>query len=252
LEKIKRLAFADPSHSQLQFALYEDESHVIRLRPFGAIGISLLDALPPLKQGARYVYRDGIFQHIEDVVPESDFSALEAFEGLLNSKRSREEDFQSFFESHPWMLTALDFDRAHPQPILHKDEGGTLIPDFFLEKMGSGWDAIVDLKRPYDEMLVRKRNRVYFRQHVQNAIAQLRYYREWFDSPANRRQFKAVYGVSTFRPRMIIVIGRTHHFRDDVERIRLCETLPGAMDIFTYDEIYARARRYLQLRDHGT
>jgi hypothetical protein len=127
------------------------------------------------------------------------------------------------------------------------DDGSRLIPDFFLEKLNSSWDVILDLKKPYADMVTRKTNRVYFRQHVQNAISQLRYYRQWFESPSNRRQFAEAYGVSTFRPKMVIVIGRRHHFLDDVERINLLDGLPANIDLWTYDDLLARASSYLDL-----
>ena len=169
------------------------------------------------------------------------------FEDLLNSDESSEDDFQKFFEKYPFLLTGLNFSKAHPQPILYMDEGHKLIPDFFLEKMVSGWDAILDIKRPFEEMVSRRPNRIYFKQNVHNAISQLRYYREWFDSPQNKRKFEDSYGIKTFRPKMIVVIGRSHHFRDDIERIRLMESLPSQLDLLTYDDLYNRAKRYLSI-----
>ena len=244
---VKQLSIADPSHAQIQFVLYEDHERRIRLRPFGTTGISLLDISPPVEEGAEYIYRGGIFQPISTLYPEFSNNLLELFENLLNSNNSSEADFQRFFEKYPFLVTGLDFKRAHPQPILYMDEGKKLIPDFFLEKLDSGWDAILDIKRPYDEMVSRRPNRIYFKQHIHNAISQLRYYREWFDSPLNRKSFEESYGIRTFRPKMIIVIGRSHHFRNDIERIRLMEGLPSRLDLWTYDDLYNRAKRYLSM-----
>ena len=247
LRSVRTLALADPSHALLQFVLFQDETNRIRIRPFGVTELAHVDNQGPLSDGASYVYRGGVLQPIASVNRGASLDVLGEFESLLNSGRVRENDFQRFFETHPWLLMGLDFANAHPQPILHVDDGARLIPDFFLENLSSGWDAILDIKRPFDDMVVRRQNRVYFAQHVQNAIAQLRYYRDWFDSPSNRRTFAASYGVSTFRPRMVIVIGRKHHFRDDVERIRLSEGLPNSLELWTYDDLAARAKRYLQL-----
>ncbi len=94
---------------------------------------------------------------------------------------------------------------------------------------------------------MRRPNRLYFRQYVQNAIGQLQYYREWFNSPSNRKRFSNAYGTTAYRPKMVIVIGRNHHFRDDVERIRLMEMLPPQLEIRTYDDLLNRAKRYLRL-----
>ena len=82
---------------------------------------------------------------------------------------------------------------------------------------------------------------------MQNAIAQLKFYREWFDSPTNIKWFEEQYGVATFRPKMIIVIGRKSHFIDDVERIRLMDQLPSQLELINYDDLHSRAKRYLEL-----
>lgn len=244
-DRVRELTKADPAHALVQFVLFEDRDRKIRVRPFGATDISRLSLVSPAVDGQPYVFRGGVFQPIDALMPDLTFEVLAELEDLINSVSASEADFQQFFERHPSLLTAFDFGRAHPQPILYKEDGGRLIPDFFLEKIDSGWDVIVDLKRAYDDMVTRRRNRVYFKQHVQNAIAQLRFYREWFDSPLNRRDFSDSYGVTTFHPKMVIVIGRNHHFIDDVERIRLLEGIPNNLELWTYDDVYNRAKRYL-------
>jgi hypothetical protein len=248
---VKELAVADPSHALTQFVLYEDAQKIIHLRPFGVTGISRLTLSPPVESGLSYIYRGGVFQPLNTLHPEISDSVLGTFEELLNSDKASEADFQKYFEEYPFFLTGLDFDKAHPQPILYMDEGQRLIPDFFLESLNIGWDTILDLKRPYDDMVTRRPHRTYFKQHIQNAISQLRYYREWFDSPANRKRFEENYGIKTFRPRMVIVIGRKHHFRDDIERVRLLDGLPSRLDLWTYDDLYARAKRYLSFVQRG-
>jgi hypothetical protein len=245
--RVKELAQFDPSHSLIQFVLFEDDRSRIRIRPFGVTDISALSVSPPLKNGQQYVFRGGLLQPLQMGAPALSDDILGVFEELINSPSASEMDFQRFFEEHPFFLTGLDFRKAHPQPILYRDEGGPLIPDFFLEKMDGGWDTILDLKRAFDQMISRRPNRTYFKQQVHNAIAQLRYYREWFDSPINRKRFHDVYGVRTFKPKMVIVIGRRHHFRDDVERITLVDSLPAQVEIWTYDEVYQRAKRCLDL-----
>ena len=193
------------------------------------------------------IYRDGLLQPIDAVLPGVSTSAIDELESLINSVGAAERDFQVFFERNHFLLTGLDFKTAHAQPILYKDDGSKLIPDFFLEKMEGGWDAIVDLKRANGDLVVRRRNRTYFHHHVQNAIAQLRFYQEWFESPSNRRLFEEHWHVQTFRPKMVIVIGRRHHFQGDVERLRLLSGLPDRLEVWTYDDLLTKARRFRSL-----
>ena len=75
-------------------------------------------------------------------------------------------------------------------------------------------------------------------------LRSLRFYQEWFESPTNRRIFEAHYQIRTFRPKMVIVIGRNQHFLDDVERLRLMSGLPDRLELWTYDDLLMRAKRY--------
>lgn len=235
----------DPSHFNQQFILYLDENNKARLRPFGATTLGSLETPAFLDQP--FLFRGGILQPLSSARIYS-LDLIEQLEDMTNSTQCSEHDFQVFFEKYPQLLTGLDFSKAHPQPILYKDHGGRLIPDFFLEKIDCGWDAIVDLKKPYDTMVVRKNNRVYFKQWVQEAIAQLQYYREWFDSHRNRKSFEESLQISkhVFRPKMVVVAGRSSHFLDDVERIRLLTNQDKDIELWTYDDLVNRAKRYNQ------
>lgn len=247
IEGVEEIWRTDPSHSLIQFVLFIDDHSKIRIRPFGTIGVGTLEASPPLTVDQKYIYRGGILQPINTLIRNNPQVTFDEFEDLLNSKKATENDLQRFFEKNPFLLLGLDFSKAHPQPILYKDDGSKLVPDFFLEKMSSRWHTILDLKLPYNEMVIRRKNRTYFRNHVQNAIAQLHYYRDWFESKNNRKKFAEIYGISVFRPKMVIVIGRNHHFINDVERINLLERLPQNLELWTYDEILNRARKCIDL-----
>ena len=191
------------------------------------------------------MFRGGVLQPLSAATLYS-VDLIGQLEDMINSDKCSENDFQQFFESHPHLLIGIDFKEAHSQPVLYKDDGGRLIPDFFLEKIDSRWDAILDLKKPYESMVIRRPNRTYFKQWIQETISQLQYYREWFDSPLNRRQFEDTLNLDTkvFRPKMVIVAGRSHHFSDDVERMRLLSNQNRDLELWTYDDILCRAKRY--------
>jgi len=236
----------DYSHSSQQFVVFLDDDGKLRLRPFGANVFGTLDELY-LPKGP-FVFRGDVIQPITSSLIFSE-KVIGQLEEMMNSQVCSEQDFQKYFELHPQLLTGLNFSKAHPQPILFKDDGSKLIPDFFLEKIDSGWDAILDLKKPYDSMVIRRNNRVYFKQWVQEAIAQLQYYREWFDSSNNRGQFEETLKIKSkvFRPKMIIVAGRSYHFLDDVERMRLLSNQQSEIDIWTYDDLLKKGKRYKSL-----
>lgn len=238
----------DQSHAEQQLVLYLDSKDRLRLHPFGANAVGKLE--DRLVQSGTFVFRGGVIQPVASsrlFAP----NAIIELEELINSRAAQEADFQRFFEAHPEFLKALDYDHIHPQPILYKDDGSRLIPDFFLEQLECGWHAIADLKRPYNNMVIRKRNRVYFAQWIQEAIAQLHYYKEWFDDAKNRAQFEASQGLSTrvFRPKMVLIAGRASHFVDEIERIRLLSEQDQSLTLWTYDDVLRRAKKYRTFAD---
>ena len=115
----------------------------------------------------------------------------------------------------------------------------------------TGWHAIADLKRPYEHMIIRKKNRVYFSQWVQEAIAQLHYYKEWFESRKNRESFEQTQKLSTkvYRPKMVLIAGRNYNFIDEIERIRLLSDQDQDLTLWTYDDVLERAKKYRKFAD---
>jgi hypothetical protein len=233
----------DTSHAEQQLVIYLDSKERLRIHPFGANTLGILEER--LSKAGSFVFRGGVLQpNVGARIFTQD--AISELEDLMNSPHVMEQRFQLFFESHPEFLKAFDFEKIHPQPVLYKDDGTRLIPDFFLEQIDCGWHAIADLKRPYDHMVIRRKNRVYFAQWVQEAIAQLKYYKEWFEDSVNRKSFESTQGLSTsvYRPKMVLIAGRSAHFIDDVERIRLLSAQEANFALWTYDDVLRRAKRY--------
>ncbi len=242
----KRISQIDVSHFDQQYVLFLDENGGFRIRPFGANSFGKLEKCN--FNDRPFVFRGDSLQPLSSSMLYS-VNLIDEFEDMINTSKCSEHDFQRFFEKNTQFLTGIDFKKAHPQPILYKDDGSKLIPDFFLEKVDSRWDAILDLKKPYDTMVARKKNRTYFKQWIQETISQLQYYREWFENSSNRKIFETTLNLSsqTFRPKMVIVAGRSQHFVNDVERMRLLSNQVGDLELWTYDDILSRARRYKQL-----
>ena len=241
----------DKSHAEQQLMLHLDSKNRVRLHAFGANTIGSLE--DRLKATGPFLFRGGVIQPARSSNLFKSEAILE-FEDLINSDAASESVFQRFFEGHPEFLKSLDYERIHPQPILYKEDGSKLIPDFFLEQLDTGWHAIADLKRPYEKMVIRKKNRVYFAQWIQEAISQLHFYREWFEDGTNRKQFEHAQGLSTrvFRPKMVLIAGRSTHFVDEVERIRLVSEQDQAISLWTYDDVLKRAKKYRKFADHAS
>jgi hypothetical protein len=238
----------DPAHSRQQIIIFLDEFGKVRLRPFGSSSFGALD--DKAAEGLSFIYRSGVVQKCSSSSPFAQESLLE-LEELINSANTRERDFQSFFESNPKLLTGLDYASVHPHPVLYKDDGNSLIPDFLLEKVDPGWHAVLDLKLATRNMVIRKKNRVYFAQWIHEAIAQLEYYRTWFDDARNRENLASVLKLprDIFRPKIVLVAGRNHHFADEIERLSLVAAQQRNLEIWTYDQLLSRAKRYREFVD---
>ena len=76
------------------------------------------------------------------------------------------------------------------------------------------------------------------------AIAQLEHYRDWFEDKHNRTRFYEKYGLKSYRPKVIVIIGRRDNFYHEVDRIRLESRLPSYVDLKTYDDVVDKARQW--------
>jgi len=161
---------------------------------------------------------------------------LGQLESLINSRSAREDDLQQFFESHPEFLSMGAYTTVYAQVALLREDGTTLRPDFLLEPASGPLCSVLDIKLPKLELFVRQKNRPRFSAKVYEYVAQLREYGDYFDSPANRRWFKEKYGITAFRPRLIVVAGKTYGAADRALLERLRSSL-DPIEIFSYDEL---------------
>ncbi|MBW3536596.1 MAG: DUF4263 domain-containing protein [Actinobacteria bacterium] len=217
-----------------QFVLFHDGNEV-RIRAFGAFEhVRVGEDRPSL-----WVGRGNVTQ------PSTRFSAesLAELEALVNGS-APERAFQLFFERHPEYVLALGpYARAHPQLVLHQDDGN-LIPDFFVEKISGGLADIIDLKRADVELVRRSQHRNRFKDLVDEAVAQLTHYRDYFDDRINREAFHSRHGFSAFRPKVIVVVGRSGDLGLGEDRVRLESLLPTWVEIASYDDVIDRARHW--------
>lgn len=235
----------DESFGDQQFLLFY-EGDQIRLRPFGSSGAQRLSD-GPLRDGSLWIARSNALEPLERFGDE----ALLELESLI-SANAPELAFQRFFELNPLLLTTLGpWKSMHAQLVLHREGDGSLIPDMFLERLDSNFCDILDLKRPTAELVRRQKNRVRFRDAVMEGVAQLREYRDWFESPQNRSDFRERYGLDAYRPKAAIVIGRRTSYYDEVERIRLESGLPEWVELRTYDDVLAGVQRWRRSASGG-
>ena len=171
--------------------------------------------------------------------------AIQELEEMVNDPRLKEAKLQHFFERNPDFILSDDHRAAHPQITLARDEGGSLRPDFLLEPIDqTRLCDLLDLKMPAAQIFVMKERRIRFSAAVMEACAQLREYHLYFDEVRNRDFVKDTYGLSAYKPRMIVVIGRRG--TASPIQIRQMEIDAPELKVKTYDEVVERMKYKLQ------
>jgi hypothetical protein len=172
-------------------------------------------------------------------------NVIDELEYLVNTRTTSEAALQNFFERNPYLITGDDYSSAHPHVVLEREDRGPLVPDFLLEPLNqAGLCDLLELKLPKSKLFVERKNRNRMSAAVAEACAQLRTYRDYFESQENRERVRKAYGFNVFRPNMYVVIGR----RGSIPpmEIRAAEADMPLLRIKTYDDLLDRAR--LQLR----
>lgn len=173
---------------------------------------------------------------------------IEQFEWLINKPNVSEHDIQKFLESAPNFLLGLEHKSLHSQLTMVREDQPSLRPDFFLERIEGDFCDILDIKLPTASLVVGTPNRRTFSASVISAMGQLREYRNYFNDPANIRLFQTRYGLTAFRPKIQVVIGRSNSYLDHFERVAMEEELRN-LQILTFDDILNRVKRQLRLLD---
>jgi hypothetical protein len=168
--------------------------------------------------------------------------AIEELESLMNSPRAKESDFQQFFERNPEFILNNEYRHAHSQVVLSRERGKDLRPDFLLEPIDqASLCDLLELKLPASQVFVLQKNRPRFSSAVYEARAQLLEYSRFFDEERNRQRFQSAYpGLMVYKPRMIVVIGRTSGTNAIVQR--QVQTAEPDLILKTYDEVLLRMK----------
>jgi hypothetical protein len=198
-----------------------------------------------LTQESTYTFVDS-FDHLHRILYINSLEvlayreAVAELEYLVNGGTAAESSFQRFFERFPRLLTGNDYVNAHPHVVLAAEDS-VLIPDFMLEPAGSTELCdLLELKLPTARITTSRGGHTRFSAKVLEAAQQLQTYKDYFESAANRTRVANHYGISAFRPQMIVVIGRRG--TTDPLELRRAETLMPNLRLRTYDDLIARAR----------
>lgn len=171
--------------------------------------------------------------------------AVGELEEMINDARTKEQDLHEFFERNPEFILNEDYKSARSKIALTNELGETLIPDFLLEPVDQkSLCDLLELKTPSQKVFTLKKSRIRFSAAVMEACAQLREYRTFFDEDHHRRAIESKYGLTVYRPKMFVIIGRKGSL-SPVERRRVEGDLPD-FTIKTYDDLVERIKNRIR------
>lgn len=171
---------------------------------------------------------------------------VQTFERLIGDPRTTETSIQRFFETHPHFLSESDTLQPLSHPRLVDRMGRVLVPDFLLRPRtaslrDSRW-KVLELKRPYTQLLVGSRRRRRLSSEIHHAIRQLLDYGEYFSDAANAAHVSAALGYSLRFPQLAVLVGRMPS-GDDARALSSEQARHRHVTLVTYDEILDEQRR---------
>ena len=175
---------------------------------------------------------------------------LDEFKRLVDEGKSiaagrgikQESLYQEFLEVNFWM-----FGVQYISVESKRRSGRDTIPDLLLQRT-DGFNDVVELENPTDTLLVAKANRFEQSGPLKEALAQTMDYLDDYDVGYQEDFYET--GLDTYKPKGIIVIGRSGE--KDVERRRrqLNSYLHG-IEVWTYDDLMRNAQQVIDLLERG-
>lgn len=222
---------------------WTDESENLKIRY-----ISFL-LLFPIKNNAFKLYdltptRELILNYQISTYNVEAHKVLNEFIELICLDETDEPIITKFLEINPIILQlAFSVNEPNPQILLewqYETDKKNLQPDFLSSKM-DGYSDIYEFKLPNlkSAPIVGTPSRRHPSFEIDQAIAQVNQYEEWFQQELNRNWLEKTHNIKILNPNKNIVIGRRNDFTPE-DRRRLRED--RNVTIWTYDEFIELVR----------
>jgi hypothetical protein len=164
---------------------------------------------------------------------------------LYLSPKLRETTIGEFIRLHPDVVQrAFDSPRYVYEPLLpwknksHKIEAEAINPDLMVQRRSDGYFDIIDLKTAaLDRKLITKdqQSRRRFIDYVEEGIAQLAHYAEYFQYGENCKYAENQYDIKVSDPKLILVVG--NYENANPEQMREASRKLKGFQIIDYDSL---------------
>jgi hypothetical protein len=165
---------------------------------------------------------------------------------MMADPQTSEREYQRWFEDHPWVFGTEYVRRIPARTIdLHAQA------DILLVSV-DGFVDVFELKKPSETALLydSSHDTYYPSAELAKALAQAMHYLRVMNE--NRRALIEDWGEQVFRPRAIIVIGRSNEWGNSQKQgWRNLRTTQQNIDLLTFDHVLARADRLIAQYEQG-
>lgn len=198
--------------------------------------ILLLDNIDLLNESSKKSFKTELLE-AQTIKSKSDEleNEIEKLKLLIANQKSKENDFQQFFERNHWMF-GIDYIDATPTKKISDEH----IPDFLLERY-DGFHDILDLKLPIPNLFKKIGNKLHPRHELNDGCSQVEHYLAY--SNENLAKLKEELQEKIYRPKGFLVIGLTNAHEE--ERLRQYIDDHPKVKIMTYDDIIKKATNLL-------
>ena len=163
------------------------------------------------------------------------------FEEMLNKSELQEVDFKQFFINNPWLLEV----GIKYKEILQEQKAGSRFRVDFLLKTFEDYYDIMELKKHTDTVIVGSDENWKISAKCENGISQLYRYIEYYEQNVAKEHYER--GIDPYKPSGFLVIGRSKN-KDIKRKIRSINSRYQRMEILTYDDLYERAKRWIEFK----
>jgi hypothetical protein len=171
---------------------------------------------------------------------------IQAFEELLSKPDLNEPKMQKFFEENPeFLYFGTRYKRVVSHPVLLREGKSDLIPDFLLERVIDSYCDILDIKLPDKKLVVGLEERRRFSGNVDEALAQVSEYRDYFDESKNRKYIETKYDLKILKPNVLVLIGDSANI-DREELIKIKDRRKDG-EVVTYSDIASQMKTLLNI-----
>lgn len=197
---------------------------------------------------AQYIHPDfrvGFLEQNKDTERKIN-NKIQRFEQLLLKEDIREPELQTYFEENPELLyMGTRYRRIISHPILKRKGKSDLIPDFLLERVNDGYCDILDIKLPDKKIMVGQEDRRHFSSNIEEALAQVSEYREYFNENRNREEVEKKYNIKILKPNVLVLIGDSTNV-DTEELIKIKDRRKDG-EVITFKEIISQMKALLSI-----